>query len=135
MITLSVVPMTKLAKVHYTTFNEDIPTGAKSLSTYLMSATIDAVSNELDYTDYHNGKFKVLLDRHRLVKKPGYEILITDVDDVSFSIKKDFVFMTVLRNSKRYTYMIGECYAPLDATPPKEDESDEEKVQADPQKS
>lgn len=98
--------MTKLAKVHYTTFNEDIPTGAKSLSTYLMSATIDAVSNELDYTDHHNGKFKVLLDRHRQVKKPGYEILITDVDDVSFSIKKDFVFMTVLRDSKRYTYMI-----------------------------
>lgn len=134
MITLSVVPITKLTKVHYMAFNEDIPTGAKSLSTYLMSATIDSVSNELDYTDYHDGKFKVLLDRGRLVKKPGYEILISNVDEVSFEVKGNFVFMTIVRDRHHYTYLIGECYTPLEEAKPKEDEKNEEKDPDNPPK-
>ena len=33
------------------------------------------------------------LDQKRLVKKPGFEILLFDIDDVSFSVENDFVYI------------------------------------------
>ncbi|MDD6422025.1 MAG: competence type IV pilus minor pilin ComGF [Intestinibaculum porci] len=139
MITLSVVPMMKAASVKELKYNEDIPTGAKSLADYLMSATVKSVDETLTYEDYHDGTFQVFLDnKRRLVKKPGYEILMTDIDHVRFFTKGDFLYMNVARESQEYTYLIGDCYTKLEESKPDEKESEpdeEKKVPENPAKS
>lgn len=46
------------------------------------------------------------LDQKRLVKKPGFEILLFDIDDVSFSVENDFVYMHMTRGRQNYTFLL-----------------------------
>jgi hypothetical protein len=72
------------------------------------------------------------------VKKPGYEILMTDIDHVRFFTKGDFLYMNVARESQEYTYLIGDCYTKLEESKPDEKESEpdeEKKVPENPAKS
>lgn len=46
------------------------------------------------------------LDQKRLVKKPGFEILLFDIDDVSFSVENDFVYIHITRDRQNYTFLL-----------------------------
>ena len=46
------------------------------------------------------------LDQKRLVKKPGFEILLFDIDDVSFSVENDFVYIPMTRDHQNYTSLL-----------------------------
>lgn len=52
----------------------------------------------------------IIFDKRRLVKTPGYEILITDIDDVIFFEKDAYMYMTITRGQQKYTYMICDLY-------------------------
>ena len=46
------------------------------------------------------------LDHHRLVKTPGFEILLTDIDDLQFGIINDLVYVTITRDKNDYRFLL-----------------------------
>ena len=46
------------------------------------------------------------IDNHRLVKTPGFEIMITNIDDLFFEMKHDMIYMNVVRNEKEYQFLL-----------------------------
>lgn len=120
-ILLNVSRLVSLAHIRYISYNEDIPTGAKQLSNYLMTGTIEHVGQKLTYQGADGKKYTVQCLRNRLVKRPGYETIIYDVDRADFSETDHYVFMTVERDHKKYRYLIGENYEKT-----QEDEEEEE---------
>lgn len=122
-ILLNVSRLVSLAHIRYISYNEDIPTGAKQLSNYLMTGTIDHVGHSLSYQGADGKTYTVQCLRNRLVKRPGYETIIYDIDDADFSKKDHYVFMTIHRDHKKYCYLIGENY---EKTQQDEEEEEEE---------
>ena len=46
------------------------------------------------------------LDHHRLVKTPGFEIILTDIDDLHFEIINDLVYVTITRDENDYRFLL-----------------------------
>ena len=46
------------------------------------------------------------LDHHRLVKTPGFEIILTDIDDLQFEIINDLVYVTITRDENDYRFLL-----------------------------
>lgn len=91
-----------------------------------MTSTIDDSGSKLQYKNEKNETFTVQYNDHRLVKRPGYETLIYEIDDVHFENKGDYVFMTVTRDHHDYTYLIGEKYEKTKKEEKEEDEDEGE---------
>ncbi len=110
MITMSLYSILRLAAQDYPSYNQDISIGAKQVSTYLISGKITTYSEDIGYLDEEGQANTIMLDNHRLVKTPGYETIIYDIDELSFSEENEYLFMTVTRDDKEYTFMIGDLY-------------------------
>ena len=114
-----------LAAIDYKDYDEDISIGIKQLSVYLMSGSHISHNSYLEY-DYSDGKhYTVSLNHHRLVKQPGFEILITDIDDVSFKEKKSYLYITITRDEKSYEFLLSDLYR-IEQEEEDSDESEEE---------
>ena len=89
MIVTCITPMVRtLQKTNdFIPQDEDIYLGVKQLSQYAMGTYYLGHRNEYRYLNYEEEEVSIVLDNHRLVKKPGFEILICNIDDVSFEVK------------------------------------------------
>lgn len=97
-------------KVPVVSYNQDIAVGAKQLADYLLVSKIKTYSEDIGYYDEKGEENTIIFDKRRLVKTPGYEILITDIDDVIFFEKDAYMYMTITRGQQKYTYMICDLY-------------------------
>lgn len=100
----------RLIKVPNINNNQDIAVGAKQLADYLLVSNIKTYSEDIGYYDENGKENTIIFDKRRIVKTPGYEILISDVDDVIFFEKNAYMYMTVTRKNNKYTYMIADLY-------------------------
>ncbi len=75
---------------------------SKSIEVYDQSLILH--QNEKDFT--------VSLDDSRLVKKPGFNIYVHNVEDVSFYHDGEYVYMEVSRDETSALYNIGAYYRP-----------------------
>lgn len=87
--------------------NEDIYIAAKQVSQYLIGSYYIKIDNGYHYTSIDNQDMVLAYDKHRLVKRNGYEILLHQIDGVQFQIKNALVYMTVKRNQKSYQFLVG----------------------------
>lgn len=87
--------------------NEDIYIAAKQVSQYLIGSYYIKINNGYHYTSIDNQDMVLAYDKHRLVKRNGYEILLHQIDGVQFQIKNALVYMTVKRNQKPYQFLVG----------------------------
>jgi hypothetical protein len=110
MIVLNVPSIIRVLKVPVVSYNQDIAIGAKQLADYLLVSKIKTYSEDIGYYDEKGEENTIIFDKRRLVKTPGYEILITDIDDVIFFEKDAYMYMTITRGQKKYTYMICDLY-------------------------
>lgn len=108
MIVLNVPSIIRVLKVPVVSYNQDIAVGAKQLADYLLVSKIKTYSEDIGYYDEKGEENTIIFDKRRLVKTPGYEILITDIDDIIFFEKDAYMYMTITRGQQKYTYMI--CY-------------------------
>ncbi|MEE3307644.1 ComGF family competence protein [Sharpea azabuensis] len=90
--------------------DSDLSIGTKQLSDYLMTAKIESYHNGIVYKDKDGKEFHIELSDHRLVKTPGYETLLYDVDDVAFFENNRFLLMKVRRGKREYRYLIADLY-------------------------
>ena len=110
MIVLNVPSIVRVLKVPVVTNNQDIAVGAKQLADYLLVSKIKTYSEDIGYYDENGDENTIIFDKRRLVKTPGYEILITDIDDVIFFERDAYMYMTITRRNQKYTYMICDLY-------------------------
>ena len=50
--------------------------------------------------------YTISLDRQRIVKKEGYEILLFDIEKIYFKMD-DLIYLDIYRDQKCYTKIIG----------------------------
>lgn len=110
MIVLNVPSIIRVLKVPVVSYNQDIAVGAKQLADYLLVSKIKTYSEDIGYYDEKGEENTIIFDKRRLVKTPGYEILITDIDDVIFFEKDAYMYMTITRGQQKYTYTICDLY-------------------------
>lgn len=110
MIVLNVPSIIRVLKIPVVSYNQDIAVGAKQLADYLLVSKIKTYSEDIGYYDEKAEENTIIFDKRRLVKTPGYEILITDIDDVIFFEKDAYMYMTITRGQQKYTYMICDLY-------------------------
>lgn len=102
---MNVPSLVRLLRVPVVNNNQDIAVGAKQLADYLLVSKIKTYSEDIGYYDDKGEENTIIFEKRRLVKTPGYEILITDIDDVLFFEKDDYMYMTVTRKNQKYTYI------------------------------
>lgn len=107
---MNVPSLVRLLRVPVVNNNQDIAVGAKQLADYLLVSKIKTYSEDIGYYDDKGEENTIIFEKRRLVKTPGYGILITDIDDVLFFEKDDYMYMTVTRKKQKYTYMICDLY-------------------------
>lgn len=110
LIVMNVPSIVRLLRVPVVNNNQDIAVGAKQLADYLLVSKIKTYSEDIGYYDDKGEENTIIFEKRRLVKTPGYEILITDIDDVLFFEKDAYMYMTVTRKKQKYTYMICDLY-------------------------
>lgn len=110
MIVLNVPSIIRVLNIPVVSYNQDIAVGAKQLADYLLVSKIKTYSEDIGYYDEKGEENTIIFDKRRLVKTPGYEILITDIDDVIFFEKDAYMYMTITRGQQKYTYMICDLY-------------------------
>ena len=110
LILMNIPALLRSLKPHYTLGHQDITIGIKQLSQYLMTASSISFDDEISYIDEEKQKNTITLDHHRLVKRPGYETLIYDIDHVSFSSKDHYLYMKVTRGSYEQEALISDLY-------------------------
>lgn len=105
---------------------EDIFIASKQCSQYTLGSQYLEVGHVYRYIDL-DGEEKILqYDRHRLVKTPGYEILLFDIDNVSFDMEEDLIYMTIQRDNKNYRFLLTYAQKQIDEDDEKEDEISDE---------
>ena len=95
LIVMNVPSIVRLLRVPVVNNNQDIAVGAKQLADYLLVSKIKTYSEDIGYYDDKGEENTIIFEKRRLVKTPGYEILITDIDDVLFFEKDAYMYMTV----------------------------------------
>ncbi len=88
-------------------YDEDIYIAAKQVSQYLLGSYYIDAQNGYHYLSYDQKEMYLVYDRHRLVKKEGYEIILNNIDSLDFDIKNDMAYMKVKRKEKSYYFLIG----------------------------
>ncbi len=87
--------------------NEDITLFAYQLQHELMSAkNIQLMDEQTLSYEVDQKTYTISLDRQRIIKKEGYEILLFDVDKIYFKID-DLIYLDIYRDQKCYTKIIG----------------------------
>ncbi len=87
--------------------NEDITLFAYQLQHELMLAKNVQLMDEqtLSY-EVDQKMYTISLDRQRIVKKEGYEILLFDIEKIYFKMD-DLIYLDIYRDQKCYTKIIG----------------------------
>ena len=110
LIVMNVPSLVRLLRVPVVNNNQDIAVGAKQLADYLLISKIKTYSEDIGYYDDKGEENTIIFEKRRLVKTPGYEILITDIDDVLFFEKDAYMYMRVTSKNQKYTYMFCDLY-------------------------
>lgn len=109
LIILNTVPILKVITVKD---NLEITTssfslGANQISKILFTAKDIQVSDSLIYTNEDDKQFTISLNNGRVVKEPGFDILIHNVDELSFYQNDRNIYMELNRDDNNYTYLIA----------------------------
>lgn len=108
-IVMSISPVFSVISKSTTHFyyDEDIYIGVKQLSEYLIGSYFISLDDEYTYISRDGKEMTLYFDDDKLVKKPGYEVLMTNIDDVYFETKNSYLYMNVIRDEREYNFLIS----------------------------
>ncbi len=81
--------------------------GANQISKMLFTAKDIEILDYLSYTNEQDEQFTISLNNHRVVKEPGFDIIIHDVDSLQFYQIDNNIYMEISRKEHDYTYLIA----------------------------
>ena len=112
LIVLNTVPIVKT--ITYTdkiaTNNTIYAIGVKQIATILYTAKEINVGNELTFLDSSDKLHTFLLHDHRIVKEPGFDIIIRDVESLDFYVNNEKVYMHLNNGHTDFDYLIATDY-------------------------
>ncbi len=88
-------------------YNEDIYIGAKQISEYLLGSYFISLDDSYTFISIDDKETTLYYSNNNLIKKPGYEVLLTNIDNVSFEIDDCFLYMNVYRDDESYRFLIS----------------------------
>jgi len=92
--------------------NNDISYCLYALSKEISLAnSVDVVEHEL-YLYNENEVETIYLHNHRIVKSPGFNIYLNNVDELTFDFDDYYVYMTIKRGEIIGTFKVGVYYRP-----------------------
>lgn len=111
-IVLNVASILKITTVNnkITVNDSNHQIGVKQISQTLHTANYLTIGSELQFKDEKNEEYTILLDHNRVVKTPGFDIYMHDVDSLSFYQDSNKVYMQISQNDQESTYLIGTNY-------------------------
>lgn len=110
LIVFNVTSIIQLVNVKYKNYNEDLAIGAKEVADYLSTANEVNIDDNLTYKDIKGKQHFIKYDNNRLVKVPGYEIIIDNIEDASIDKEGDYLYLKIIRGRKSYNYLVGDLY-------------------------
>lgn len=112
LIILNTVPILKVitAKDKLEISSSNYAIGAKQLSWILYCAKDISINSKLSFKNEKDEEFTVSLNNHRVVKEPGFDILIHNVDKLDFYQQDKNIYMEISSNDQKYLYLIATNY-------------------------
>ena len=87
-----------------------IVTAKDKLSFNLSSYALGVKQISSIYTNANNEIFTISLNHHRIVKEPGFDIIIHNVDELNFYQKNKNIYMKIIVDNKEHVYLIATDY-------------------------
>lgn len=84
--------------------------GAKQISQILYTAKNIAVGNSLSFKDEKDKLFTISLHNQRVVKEPGFDIIIRDVKNLEFYTRNENIYMRLNDGENDFHYLIAINY-------------------------
>ena len=85
----------------------DLYIGVKQISQILIGTQYETISPDYVFYNREQKKESLVFEKNRMVKKPGYEILLSDIDDGYFEVKGSFVYLSLTRQNKTHIFLIA----------------------------
>lgn len=82
--------------------NEDIFIAIKQISKYTLTKELEISEDSISFDE-----FDIYFDSNRIVKTPGFEILLFNVEDLKFTIEEQKVYILIKRDNKEYKGLIN----------------------------
>lgn len=80
----------------------DVFAAIKDISSYTLATDILVKDNSITFNDN-----MIYLDNDRIVKTPGYETILCNVDTLHFEVDNQLVYITIKRKNKTYRSVIN----------------------------
>lgn len=84
--------------------------GAKQIAKILYTAKDIKINGNLTYLDIDDKTYTLSLNKDRIVKEPGFDILIRDVKKLSFYRRDENIYMHLSDDKNEYYYLIAVDY-------------------------
>lgn len=112
LIVLNVLPIIKTVayKDKITTNSSNYAIGAKQLAKILYTSKDIVVSDTLSFKDEKEQVYTITLHNNRVVKEPGFDIIIRDVKSLNFYSDNEKIYMQLNNGKKDFHYLIATNY-------------------------
>lgn len=90
--------------------NSSLEIAVKQISQNLYTAKIESLGTSIIYTNENDEQFKIELNNNRIVKTPGFDIFLYNVNEVYFYEDNKKIYIDISVNDTKYTFWIGTNY-------------------------
>lgn len=116
LIILNALPIIKTVayKDKIVTNSSSYAIGAKQLTKILYTSKDLVVSDSLSFKDEKEQLCTISLHNNRVVKEPGFDIIIRDVESLNFYLSNEKVYMQLSNGENNFNYLIATNYEKID---------------------
>lgn len=116
LIIFNALPIIKIItyKDHLKTNSSSYAIGAKQIATILYPAKSISIQDTLSFKNDKDELFTISLHNHRVVKEPGFEIIIRDVESLKFYTKEKNIYMQLNDGKNDFHYLIATDYQKIE---------------------
>ena len=112
LIVINVLPIVKIvtSKNNINVNTSFYAMGAKQVAKILYTAKDITIDGNLSYLDSDDKTYTLSLNKNRVVKEPGFDIIIRDVEELSFYRRDKNIYMCLGDDKHEYHYLIATDY-------------------------
>ena len=77
------------------------------MSQYAIGSCYEEVDDSYTYYNFEQEEVTFELNNRRLVKTPGFEIMLTNIDNLYFVIENNNIYMNIERSEREYRFLVN----------------------------
>lgn len=124
LIILNTVPILKIVNVKdkLEVVSSNYALGAKQIAWILYCSKDITVNQSLSFKNAKDEIFTISLNNNRVVKEPGFDIIIHDVENLNFYQQDKNIYMELNDGNNDYTYLVATNYQTEEVVENEEDQ-------------